>query len=185
MRKDLNDCVELIGSEKIRDFVKTALAAAPPEFWTAPASSSGKYHPPEDQVEGGTVVHTRKAVRVAIDLFRFFGVEQELMKDRIIAAIILHDIQKNGIPWGEHTNYEHGRIACEWLMQFAGSNPALVVICLLVRDHMGVWNQPNPTPALKFGDIVDRLAISHLIVQLADYWASRKWCPFICDNFAE
>jgi len=35
--------------------VEKALAQAPKEFWTAPCSSSGKYHPPEDQVEGGTI----------------------------------------------------------------------------------------------------------------------------------
>ncbi|MBI4836782.1 MAG: hypothetical protein HY813_00025 [Candidatus Portnoybacteria bacterium] len=185
MRKDLDGCFRLIQSEDVRNFVKKALAAAPPEFWTASASSSGKYHPPEDRVEGGIIVHTRKAVRVALDLFRFFAVQHELTKDMIIAAIILHDIQKNGIPWGLQTSYEHGRIACEWLMQFAGSNPALIVICLLVRDHMGVWSQPGATPALKCGGVVDHLAIAHLVVQMADYWASRKWCPFICDNFAE
>jgi len=85
MKKDLDDYLELIQSEGIRNFVKTALAAAPPEFWIAPASSSGKYHPPEDNMEGGLVIHSRKAVRVAIALCRFFGIEDGLMKDMVIA----------------------------------------------------------------------------------------------------
>ena len=185
MKKDLDDYLELIQSEGIRNFVKTALAAAPPEFWIAPASSSGKYHPPEDNMEGGLVIHSRKAVRVAIALCRFFGIEDGLMKDMVIAAAVLHDIKKSGDPWDKHTHPEHGLIAYNWLMQFADNDPNLLGICQLVKDHVGIWNKPKSTPALTIGKQVDRFALCSLIVQLADYWASQKWCPFICDNFAE
>jgi len=207
MRKDFNDCLELIKSEKIRRFVKRALDAAPKQFWTAPCSSSGKYHPPENQVEGGIIVHSRKAIQVAIELFRFFEIQDQLVKDKIIAACILHDIQKCGIPWGEKTDYEHGPIAARWMVPLAAleSEPQkediihvdvdLMDILELVRDHMGIWNKPKPTPALKKvhfispnktkedGYLVNEKAIWHLIVQLADYWASRKWCSFVIDEY--
>ncbi len=186
MRKDLDDCLELIQSEEIRNFVKRALAAAPPQFWSVPASSSGKHHPPEDNVRGGLVVHSRKAVRVAIALCRFFGTEDGLMKDMAIAVAILHDIKKNGDPWGEHTHPEHGPIASKWLMKnFAENDPNLCGICVLVGEHMGIWSKPNSTPALTLGKGVDRFALCSLIVQLADYWASQKWCSFVCDDFTE
>lgn len=190
MRKDFNDCLELIESQKIRAFTKTALELAPSQFWTAPSSSSGKYHPPEDQVEGGIIVHSRKAVRVALDLFRFFNIINQLAKDKVISACILHDIQKNGTPWGENTNYEHGPIAAKYLTKIAKDNTKnnfldenLLDIIMLVKNHMGLWNKPYATSALKTGSELSQKAILYLIVQMADYWASRKWCPFVADEF--
>lgn len=198
MRKDFEDCLELIESPLIRGFVRTALFRAPKEFWTAPCSSSGKYHPPEDQVEGGIIVHTRKAIQVALSFFRFFEIKDQLVKDKIIAACILHDICKNGIPWGERTDYKHGLIAFDWLTSIfdvkAPPNYArpikpivinrdIVDIAELVRDHMGIWSKPEPTPALKAGKEITEKTIWHTIIQIADYWASRKWCPFVCDEF--
>lgn len=197
MKKNFEDCLSLIQSEKIRRFVQKALDAAPPEFFKAPCSSSGQYHPPEDQVEGGIIVHSRKAVRVALDLFRFFDVKDQLAKDKIIAACILHDIQKNGIPWSDKTSYEHGPIAAKWLFPFAVLEPEakdedfvhldgdLVDILELVKNHMGIWNQPNKTSALKLGKDVEERDVWHLIVQLSDYWASRKWCPFVADELGD
>lgn len=188
MRKDFNDCVELFETEKIKEFVKTALKQAPKKFWKDPCSRTGKHHPPEDQVEGGIVVHSRKAVRVAIDLFRFYNINDRLTQEKIIAACILHDINKNGNPWGPSTDYEHGHIAGDELRdikvsgELANSDKDLVDIIELVENHMGIWNKPNPTPALIIGKKVTEKDIWHNIMQLSDYWGSRKWCPFVIDN---
>ncbi|MGC9048778.1 MAG: hypothetical protein ACP5IX_00955 [Patescibacteria group bacterium] len=194
MRKDLDDCLDLIKSEKIREFVKRALNKAPKEFWTAPCSSSGKYHPPEDNVEGGVIVHVRKAIQVALTLFKFFDITDQLIKDKIIGAIILHDIKKNGDPWGDRTHPEHGLIAARWLNEILNTysreeatyycNSDLIDMIELVRNHMGIWNQPESTPALVLRKrCLSQRHVLHLIVQLADYWASRKWCSFVCDKF--
>lgn len=193
MKKNLDDCVVLISSEEIRNFIKEALAKAPKQFWKGPCSGTGKHHPREDNVDGGIIVHTRKAVQVAISLFRFFDVKDKLIKDKIIAAVILHDIkkdsilcmQKDGTLQGKATDKEHGPIAARWLFCLAGSeiNEDLFDVCCLVANHMGLWNKPKPTPAIKAGLELDEKSIWHLIVQLADYWASRDWCSFICDDF--
>lgn len=194
MKKNFDDCLELIESPKIRKFVEAILKAAPKEFWNAPCSSSGKYHPPEDQIEGGIIVHSRKAVQVAISLCHFFDIKNQLVKDKIIAACILHDIQKNGIPWGEKTDSEHGLIAGRWLILNSALEPEaqkedlihidgdIMDIIGLVKNHMAIWNCPEPTPALKANQNIAPKNIWHLIVQLADYWASRKWCSFVCDE---
>lgn len=195
MKKDFRDCLELIKTEKIRKFVEKALAQAPKEFWTAPCSSSGKYHPPEDQVEGGTIVHTRKGIQVILSLCRFFSITEQLIKDKLFGGFIIHDVKKCGEPWGESTDYEHGLIAYRWLMPIAALevNPSMeelihvdkdiMDIIELVRDHMGIWSKPEPTPALKVDEKLTEKSIWHLIIQIADYWASRKWCPFVCDEF--
>ncbi|MBU4348340.1 HD domain-containing protein [Patescibacteria group bacterium] len=186
MKKHFNDCIELIQSLKIRNFVKKALKKAPKKFWIAPSSSSNKYHPPEDQSEGGVVIHSRKAVQVAISLCPFFSVSDQITKDKVIAACILHDTHKNGNPWGERTNYEHGKIAAEKFALIESTNDTDIRDILdLIKDHMGLMNKPNPTPALKMQKEIshtDQKTTMLLIVQLADYWASRTWCSFVCDE---
>jgi len=185
-RKNFDDCLELVRDKEIREFTRKALQEADPKFWTAPCSSSGKYHPPEDQVEGGVIIHSRKAVRVVIDLFSFFDIQDQLAKDKIIAAVILHDICKYGMPWGERTDYTHGHIAAKWLQQFIPENKEATVnikeVIDLIANHMGIWNKPEPTPAITKGSVCGQKEIMHLIIQLADYWASRKWCSFVCNE---
>jgi len=197
MRKDFDDCLDLIKSDKIREFTEKVLRLAPEQFWKAPCSSTGKYHPPEDQVEGGIIIHSRKAVQVALALFKFFKINNQLAKDKIIAACIIHDIQKGGIPWDKYTNYEHGPITARWLLSIiigksepsaedlANTDSDLMDIIELVRDHMAIWNRPQPTPAIKIGKNVSEKDIWHLIIQLADYWSARKWCSFVCDTLFE
>ena len=185
MRKDFDDCLELIKNQEIRLFVQKALQKADPYFWTDPCSSSGKYHPPEDQVEGGIIIHSRKVVRVTLALFQFFDIRDQLDKDKVIAAAILHDIKKNGIPWRERTDYKHGPIAAQWLQQFVTKDNREIVTDTidLVAVHMGRWNQPESTPAIIEGKKCDKKIVMHLIIQLADFWASRKWCSFISNDF--
>ncbi len=193
MKKDFDDCICLIESEKIRDFVKKALKLAPTEFWKAPCSSSGKHHPPEDNFEGGIIIHSRKTVQVALALFRFFDIKDRLAQDKIIAACILHDITKNGTPWGESTDYEHGEIAVLKLFPSVRVpdekgilclvDPDLLDVLILIKNHMGIWSHPKPTPAFENGEVVTAYSVWHLIVQLSDYWGSQPWCPFVCDEF--
>lgn len=186
MKKHFNDCIELIQSPKIKKFVKRALKLAPKKFWIAPSSSSDKYHPPEDQGEGGVIIHSRKAVQAAISLCPFFSVSDQITKDKVIAACILHDTHKNGDPWEKRTNYEHGRIAAEKFALIESANDTDIRDILdLIKDHMGLMNKPSPTPALSIQKETSRMsqkAIMLLIVQLSDYWASRTWCSFVCNE---
>jgi hypothetical protein len=193
MNKAFDDYLKLIISKKIRKFVEKALKAAPKEFYTAPASYHG-HHPIEEQREGGLVVYTLKVIQAASSLFEFFGVEDQISKDKIIAACILHDIQKGGYPsWTNHTDPEHGFIAAGWLAKMIAieeypekediihinkDDQDLIDIIELVREHMGVFNSPLRTPALIITQPVAEKSIWHLIVQIADYWASRSWCSF-------
>ncbi|MEA1899027.1 MAG: hypothetical protein U9N53_15320, partial [Bacteroidota bacterium] len=123
IEENFGDIVDLIKSKKIRDFVEGALSQAPREFWIAPASSTGKHHPPENNVKGGLVVHTRKGIRVILNLFRLYGIEDQLLKDKMIAGFILHDIGKGGDPWEDRTDPEHGPKAAHWLAKIAAIEP--------------------------------------------------------------
>lgn len=184
--------VEMIESEDIREFVKLALADAEPEFWLVPASSTGKYHPAEDNGDGGLVRHVYKGSAGVIPQYarRADFTQREL--DMARAAFLVHDIKKNGWVWGEFTDYTHGLIASQWLEQFPLEDEAAKAEILeAVRYHMGKWvvavNKPSDrelTPeevAVNLEEVM--VSINHQsqivrAVQEADYWSSRKEMSF-------
>lgn len=199
MRHNLESCIDIIQDPDIQDLVRMLLETAPPEFYTDPCSSTGRHHPPEDQQVGGILIHTKKAVQVALSLMRFYGLDPNrperkeywLLRDQIIAAVILHDLYKNGIPWGESTHPEHGDIAAKELEKLALARTILPKQCTdfiadLVRYHMGQWAKPSSNMAIVIANIPkiasESVLIAHLIVQTADFWASRKWCPYTIDQ---
>ncbi len=184
--------VEMIESEDICEFVKLALAEAEPQFWTAAASSTGKYHPEEDNGDGGLVRHVYKgSAGVIPEYARRAGFTQREL-DLARGAFLLHDIKKNGWVWGEFTDYTHGLIASQWLEQFPLEDElAKSEILEAVRYHMGQWVQAfskphdrefTPEEVAANLDEVAR-AVTHpsqivKAVQEADYWSSRKMMSF-------
>ena len=189
MKTNFNDCLELITDPDIKKFTKKALKRANKGFWTSACSSTGKFHPPENQLKGGIVIHSRKMVQIAVSLFRFFKIEDPTTQSQIISAVILHDICKRGKKWEVGFARDHGPLASEWLYKLCSkdekSNKNILFILALVRNHMAVWNFPSSTPALKKDKVLKNTDIAHLVVQLADYWSSRKWCPFYIDEIVQ
>lgn len=187
----LNTEVRKIKTDEVADFVLEAFAHSDPQFWETPSSPSGKYHSPENQGKGGLVRHTVKAVAVVIDFAdraRFTDIE----RDAAIAAMLLHDIKKNGDPWGDKTDPRHGLIASEWLRQFYLEDQTLKEMILsAVRYHMAPWcyavnlyekrmyskeemmtNVAEVTRALVAPSRIE------LAVREGDYWASRQSMSF-------
>ena len=188
LRKMLYSKISEIGNLEIRKFVKEALDYAPKDFWITPCSGSGKYHPPENQGNGGLIRHLIKCIETAKDLCRYFGVNSE-QKDIILAAVFLHDIKKNGDPWGESTDMEHGKIGAEFLDSFGLREPYKTKIKNCVRYHLyrftgtreDIERASNPTEEEK-------------ILQLTDLFCARKyasWLPGfevpqeVIDNFSD
>lgn len=173
MKQRLYQEIDRIASPSIRKFVRTALNYAHDEFWLVPSSSSGQYHPPEDQGEGGLIRHLIKASEVAYSLANFYDLNEQ-NRDIVVSASMIHDIQKNGIPWGTKTDYTHGLIAYQWLDRFNLKQSCKDKIRRCVRYHMGRWCSPS-------GEIkrATHPSTNELIVQLADYMASRKGASFL------
>ena len=175
--KRLYGLISKINSDDIKLYTLDALNKADDEFWTAPASSTGKYHPPEDLGESGLVRHVIKAVYVAEEFFRFYDnfLEQK-DKDIVISAVLLHDIKKNGLIWGNRTDYTHGLIAYKWLDQFKLDDAdAKREIRNCVRYHMGRWVQPADSEL----ESAISPSINEHIVQVSDYVSSRKGISFM------
>lgn len=189
----LEDELQKIESQDIKEFVRAALCKADPKFWEAPSSSSGKYHPPEDNGLGGLIRHIKKGVAVIIEWARRAHFDTREL-DMAIAAFLLHDICKNGcLLWGEHTDYTHGLIASQWLEQFhLADKAAKIMILNAVRYHMAPWCYAiNPFEDRMYSKeemqinlkeitraLVNPFRIE-LAVREADYWASRNDMSFL------
>jgi len=162
--------VGLIKDPEIRDFVRKCIGKAPSYFWTIPSSSTGKYHPEDERGEGGSVLHTRRMVKVSDDLCRNFNINNT-ERDCVLAAAIMHDFCKNGYPNDlEHTVTGHGSLWINIVAEFMKSDQIInsrfiPTIGRLIGCHMGKWDVP-------FIMAEDK---SLMIIQVADYIASREY----------
>lgn len=173
--------LNLIQSEAIRAFVVDVLRKlAPDYFWTHAASTTGKYHPNVSLGEGGLIRHTKLAVWWAVELYRMSPAED---RDEAIAALILHDLLKNGdsvdargFPTMPDATKTHGiyladKIMSTWGESVPAQPPAWVYrVVSAIRNHMGRWTKFDG-PEKKF---MDSLSSLDVVVHLCDYAASRK-----------
>ena len=171
---DFFDKVDTIKNDDIREFVSVALEHGPFEFWDARSSSSGNNHPPENNLKSGLLVHIIKALEVAEELFRFFGIEEGSIDEDIVrAAILLHDLYKQGNPWTSVHCKEHGKLCANILMQYRLERPIKEKILKCIETHMSRWTEPIDSLA-KFS-MADNLQV---IVALSDYFSSRNGISF-------
>lgn len=167
-----------IYDKDLKELATELIANADDYFFTVPASSSGKYHPPFDLGCGGLVRHTRCVAFMAMSI-----AESQCMstmdRDSLIVAAIAHDIKKQGNGNGNHTVFEHPIYAKNYVLEIHKKINSAVPIDVVekianaVHSHMGKWghdkefikgNNPLPMPSNEF----------EFALQTADYIASRK-----------
>ena len=173
---EINDIVD----DDLRMLATEIIAGADDYFFTIPASSSGKFHPPFSLGEGGLVRHTKCVVYMVKCLCESFNVD-EYKRDMLIVAALAHDIKKQGdTPNGlGYTVHEHPLLAAQYVcdVYFASDITILEgvvgIIVDLISSHMGKWGvdpkfigdkTPLPMPESDCAKIL----------QAADYLASRK-----------
>jgi len=166
--------LDKIVNEQWRSMCALALYRAPNYFWTAPASTSGKYHPRTSLGMGGLINHTKAAFLVAENLFTNetcapFTDEQ---KDIIRIAIILHDCCKQGFDGLGHTAPNHPMLVRSLLKVFEPEDLEVVWddICGCIDSHMGQWN----TNKEKVEILPKPQTEMQKFVHLCDFIASRK-----------
>lgn len=169
----LRGLTKLIKSKDIRKFVEDFFDNEVPSYFkTVPASSSGKYHPPYALGDGGLVRHTIAAVKFMVHISELEYLQiNSIMRDRMIAAVMMHDTFKQGKTGGTgHTTKDHAREASQEIFKVASMPSAnkeieadCKIIARLVSTHMGEW-----TPKCKPGNRYE------FLVHLADFLASRK-----------
>jgi len=173
--------LSFIKDEKVKEFTKLIINKLPDYFFTCAASSTGKYHPAYSLLEGGLVMHTKAATRIAYELLRLDMFEKLINEsDYIISALILHDGFKHGLIKNEYTVAEHPKIMAEFILENGGNLEISEKVASLIHSHMGQWNTgygqsssieilPKPNNA------------SEKFVHLCDYLASRKQIEFNFD----
>ena len=176
-KAEFDAMVDGLKNPAVKLFVQKALAASQPEFWQAPSSSTGKYHPADEINFAGLLVHTMRNAVLSRQLAGYLGFPSD-RQDILTAALLLHDVQKGGIPWKHDVHpgdapasgyvADHGPVAAKWLEQFKGECGAdCDTVIDMVDTHMAQWNKPTPTPAR---------TIEELLTSYSDYLASQ-------DNF--
>jgi 23S rRNA maturation-related 3'-5' exoribonuclease YhaM len=173
--------LQFIKDEGIRNCVTEVLKNVNEEFYRAPASSTGKYHPEYALGEGGLYRHTKAAVKIANDLLQLESIcADEKERDYIIAALILHDTCKSGKNWdSKYTMHTHPLQAAELIRDTLSESlfaEDADKIARLVETHMGQWNK-----APKWSNVNDRKELpkpenaDEFFVHMCDYLASRKY----------
>ena len=175
--------LQLIKDDGIRDLVVEVLKTVKDDFFHAPASSTGKYHPDYALGDGGLYRHTRAAVKIAADLLElewYKSLFVDIRRDCIIAALILHDTCKSGKDWeSKYTLHTHPIVAADMVEDITrdtASNEEGQYIARLIRSHMGQWNEPG-----RWNKYNDRTVLpkpeddDEFFVHLCDYLASRKY----------
>jgi len=139
--------------------VKKALEAAPAWFWTAPASSTGKYHPKDSNGVGGLCRHTAKATWLVYKYAECFGLDSDVL----VSAMLLHDYDKFGVDdemelGKDRPHYQNHEIfGADILMkrfpEFSNEADQLhpdelinkwQAICACIRSHSGKWGKCQP-----------------------------------------
>lgn len=132
--------IQDINDHKIRELtIEIFLEDVPDYFWLVPASSSGKYHPPDHRGKYGLWLHTKRAFSVFDRLSRSAQHQNDLSPREISigkSAILLHDMFKQGREKTGHTVSEHDKIAYEYLNR-KDEVPEKLLEC--VHSHNGPW----------------------------------------------
>lgn len=155
----------------------------PDYFFSAPASSTGKYHPAFANGPRGLMLHSLAVARIADLLFKFYACRDADTKNLLISAAWLHDMLKYGDPnkyiSGKYTVHEHPVLAAEFLSdpvtmakcrQFGLEDSQIGLVSDLIRTHMG------PYVKNKYSDIILDAPGNDLqqLLFTADLIASRK-----------
>ena len=168
-----------IKDEEIRRQCMEVLKNINDDFYTAAASSTGKYHPDYALGEGGLYRHTVAAVMIAVTLNEneLIGNFNDKAFSYIVSAIILHDTCKHGMDWdSKYTKHSHPIEAAKLIEKVLGECEFTTEVGRLVASHMGQWTTCRwdrtvlPRPQLP----------DEIFVHMCDYLASRK---FIEINF--
>lgn len=137
----------LIKDRKIRDFVKEVFVHIPKHGFTIAASTTGKYHLPDENEHLGNVVHARRVVRWVLLMARAYEIDSQHDLDILVASAIIHDLGKAG--FGEkasiHTLSNHASLMMDPIEKAART----VQLDRSVRDkikgcvlyHNGVWTE--------------------------------------------
>jgi HD domain len=155
----------------------------PEQFWTASASTTGKYHPSFSVGEGGLVRHTLVNMYWVRRWANFTGAKDADVSVALAAAA-LHDSYKGGYSAEWTTTVpDHPFIAASEIRKFAQANAAndgirakWFEVATAVWTHMGRFTANPADPKNKEFNpwTLDQMTEAGKLLALADYAAAQK-----------
>lgn len=126
---------------------KESLRRAPDTFLTAPASSSGKHHPPWANESGGLLSHSLGVAYIAGKIT--MGLGHDELVPAMHAAGLLHDLVKWGYgSHGDKSDYKlHDVISSAYIGMIAerlGIYEDVVRVLCAIATHSGQWGTYHP-----------------------------------------
>lgn len=157
---------------RFRDYALACMKDFPKYFWTAPASGTGKYHPEDENTEGGLVLHTRRVMRLCDHLSMLHALNY-IERDILLVAALLHDSYAKGlnINTKNTTTDPFHPLYVPQRFPFMGFSDKYIdekeydEIMLAVVSHSGRY---SVTKSLNSDKKIPK------ILQVADYISSRK-----------
>lgn len=182
-KREFENEIAAIKDKSLRELAEDILTKVPDYFFTAPASSSGKYHPKSELGNGGLMKHSVNVARMVDHItapntvWNIDGHRRDCLK----VAALFHDCRKFGTDvdylMNNSTSKVHPLAASNLVMQCCDEmgigyeDRKLISDC--IASHMGEWGGVDILPE------TDEQKILHL----ADYLASRKdICIGECDH---
>ena len=166
-KAELLKVIKTISNDSIKSWTLCMMAVAPAAFWDKAASSTGKYHKPDENGVGGQVVHT---LRVCAVIAHLVNMEKLTVSERdiLLSAAVIHDICKYGVDGKtEHTLLEHPLLVDKLRQSSIVLLPSCEfdkAIIETVEQHSGRWSSEPIIKHTKLGSLL----------HIADFVASRN-----------
>lgn len=147
--------IEEINTIQNNDWKNQALKAInnlPEYFWTAPACSSGKYHPVCDLGEGGLIRHSIMVEKIAMNLLEaeIFVPYDPITADILKIAALFHDCIKQGDGSTNATVFNHPILSADFVRDNIDLGLLIYNKTLynMVARHMGKWTTSKYAPGV-------------------------------------
>ncbi|MDD2392130.1 MAG: hypothetical protein PHU94_04275 [Bacilli bacterium] len=168
-----------IKDSRLRESAEKIINNLPDYFFSIPASSTGKYHPAYALGDGGLVRHTKVAVKIANELLynnNTIGNDfEDLEKDIILIALMIHDGLKSGLTENKYTAFDHPLLISSLIKDnykdFGLTKEEATLMSSILETHMGEW-----TRDYKGNDVLAKPTSKYQkFGHMCDYLASRKF----------
>jgi len=170
---------------ELKNVAEEIINSTPEFYFTIPASTTGNFHPKNEQVEGGKVLHHRKCFKLASQAGRRYELntkDMEILK----TACLLHDIPYCFYYDEKESRYrtdpEHAQKSAEAIALVADriltpENESLTLKKLVasVYFHMGIWAKYNPESNLYKELLEFKNHPLVLATQECDFYCSRRF----------
>ncbi len=161
LRVRIEAALKRIQDPDLQSFVYKVIDALPEKAWHREASL--KYHHPDEQGDGGNVLHEIRVAHVAEIIAEVCDLPLT-KRDLLRAASLLHDCCRHGLEATDpYSAKNHAHLVRSFIEQQHIESKWTEPVCSIIETHMARWGPIPYTPEMN----------PHDILVLADYIATQ------------